>query len=101
MKKILLFFLLLKAVFIFSQNQTINWNFGNKAALNFNGAQVNVLPDSEMNTPAGCSSISDKQGNLLFYTNGKTVWNKEHQIMENGDALSGEEVINQTSIIIP
>ena len=86
---------------MYAQNQTINWNFGNKAALNFNGGRVAVLSDSEMNTPAGSASISDKLGNLLFYTNGQTVWNKEHQIMENGDALTGETAINQTAIIIP
>ena len=50
--------------FIYSQSQTNHWNFGNKAALNFNNGTVNVLNDSEMDTPAGSASISDKLGNL-------------------------------------
>ncbi|MDA9311529.1 T9SS type B sorting domain-containing protein [Polaribacter sp.] len=87
--------------FIYSQSQTNHWNFGNKAALNFNNGGVNVMTDSEMDTPAGSASISDTQGNLLFYTNGQTVWNKNHAIMENGEGLAGEINNTQTSIIIP
>ncbi len=37
----------------------------------------------------GCSSVSDADGNLLFYTSGGTVWNRNHQIMPNGAGLSG------------
>jgi hypothetical protein len=54
-----------------------------------------------METPAGCSSISDKNGALLFYTNGQTVWNKNHEIMDNGSNLSGDPNNTQSSIIIP
>ena len=50
---------------------------------------------------AGCAVISDKQGQLLFYTNGKNVWNRNHQRMPNGFGLNGSEVVNQNSIIIP
>ena len=71
----------------FSQNETVNWYFGYQAGLNFsaNNNTPTLLTDSAMITPAGCSSISDSQGNLLFYTNGNTVWNKDHQIMESGE----------------
>ena len=71
--------------FMYSQSQTNHWNFGKQAGLNFNNGMVNVMTDSEMDTPAGSASISDKLGNLLFYTNGQTVWNKNHTIMENGE----------------
>lgn len=54
-----------------------------------------------MQTPAGCASVSDDNGNLLFYTNGKTVWNKNHQIMQNGADLFGEIEGVQSAIIIP
>lgn len=37
------------------------------------------------------ASISDSLGNLLFYTNGISVWNAEHEIMENGDSLNPGE----------
>ena len=33
------------------------------------------------------ASISDNLGNLLFYTNGHSIFNKAHQVMQNGDGL--------------
>lgn len=85
----------------FSQNETNYWYFGNNAGLNFSNGDFAVPNDGSMQTPAGCSSISDRDGNLLFYTNGQTVWNKNHQIMQNGTDLSGDINGVQTSIIIP
>ncbi|MBI4929387.1 MAG: T9SS type A sorting domain-containing protein [Bacteroidetes bacterium] len=35
----------------------------------------------------GCVSISDTSGNLLFYSDGWKVWNKNHQVMPNGMSL--------------
>ncbi len=37
------------------------------------------------------ASISDAEGNLLFYTNGCAVMNKDYQIMPNGDSINGGE----------
>ena len=54
-----------------------------------------------MTAEAGCSTISDQAGNLLFYSNGLKVWNKLHEIMPNGDSIDGNYVTNQNSIIIP
>ena len=85
----------------FAQNETNHWYFGDKAAIDFSLGKRVIKNDSEMNTPAGCSSISDKEGNLLFYTNGQTVWNKNHEIMENGEGLPAGINNTQTSIIIP
>lgn len=48
----------------------------------------------------GCASICDSLGNLLFYTNGLFVWNREHSVMPNGDSILGNSGINQNSIII-
>lgn len=31
---------------------------------------------------------NDEAGNLLFYTNGCSVFNKQHQVMENGDEIN-------------
>jgi gliding motility-associated-like protein len=84
-----------------AQNETINWYFGNKAGLNFGGGVLSVLTDGEMNTPEGCATISDKNGNLMFYTNGQTVWNRNHEIMDNGEDLGGDPILLQSSIIIP
>ncbi|MDI1353581.1 MAG: T9SS type A sorting domain-containing protein [bacterium] len=50
-----------------------------------------------MNAPASGGSISDAAGNLLFYTNGITVWNASHTVMPNGNGLSASSsTINNT-----
>jgi gliding motility-associated-like protein len=81
--------------------QNNNWYFGTQAALNFNGAAPAVLQNSAMTAPEGCSSISDKSGNLLFYTNGVTVYNRSHQIMLNGTGLWGHVSAFQSCVIVP
>ncbi|PQJ74639.1 T9SS type B sorting domain-containing protein [Polaribacter gangjinensis] len=86
---------------MFSQNETKNWYFGNKAAIKFENGRVINLDDSEMDAPANSTSISDEEGNLLFYSDGATVWNRNHEIMENGSGLFGENTLLQSTIIIP
>lgn len=86
---------------VFSQNETANWYFGNGAGISFNNGVRTILNDGAMVAPAGCSSISDKNGNLMFYTNGQTIWNRNHQIMDNGDGMSGQIDMTQNSIIVP
>ena len=100
-KKIFFLTIILSSFLVLSQNETSNWYFGKNAGINFKNTQETVLKNGAMNTPAGCSSISDRNGNLLFYTNGKTVWNKNHEIMKNGTNLAADITNSQTSIIIP
>lgn len=102
MKKIIIHILLvLISSYSYSQKQTANWYFGNYAGLNFNSGNPIAITDSEMVTDEGCASISDINGNLLFYTDGITVWNKNHQIMMNGDNLNGDKSSTNSAIIIP
>ncbi len=88
---------------LLSQNaETENWYFGELSGLNFAPQEnPNVLTNSNMAAPAGCSSISDIDGNLLFYTNGKTIWDSSHNIMVNGDNIFGNLNSAQNSIVIP
>jgi hypothetical protein len=46
------------------------------------------LKDSKIFTSEGSGSIADSAGKLLFYSQGDTIWNKDHKIMENGTGLS-------------
>ena len=100
--KVLYILLLLNLSYLYGQNETSNWLFGNKAGISFKDSQINLLSDeSQIIAPAGCSSISDIDGNLLFYTNGETIWNKNHLIMENGTQLAGDILNTQNALIIP
>lgn len=96
-------------LFIFStfvvqaQKEASYWYFGNSAGLKFNdNGTVTDLADGQAIMQGGCATISDKNGNLLFYTNGGTIWNKNHQIMANGnDIIGGLYFQTQSSIILP
>lgn len=84
-----------------AQNETIHWYFGNKAALNFDRGRLEILDESAMDASAGSASISSEEGLLLFYSDGETVWNRNHEIMENGSGLAGDKNNFQSAIIIP
>lgn len=96
-----LWLLLTLAGFYASAQQGNNWYFGFKAGLNFNTNPPTPLLDGQLNTKEGCSSISDNNGNLLLYTNGDTVFNKLHQVMQNGTGLFGHISSYQSSVIVP
>ena len=87
--------------FCYAQNETNNWYFGANTGLNFNSIPPTLLNDSSMDQLEGSSSISDANGNLLFYSDGRTVWNKNHDIMSNGTGLLGNESSSQSALIIP
>ncbi|WGH75613.1 T9SS type B sorting domain-containing protein [Tenacibaculum tangerinum] len=59
-----------------------------------------------LNTDEGCSSISDENGNLLFYSDGINVWTKNHELMRysNGvlaNNLEGNPSSSQSGLIVP
>jgi len=77
------------------------WYFGDKAGLDFKSGEPKVLVDGALKAEAGCASICDENGDILFYTNGKKVWNRNHQMMANGNNLNGSQLLNQNSVIVP
>src|ERR1035437_9225163 len=85
----------------FAQQQYLNWNFGGNAALNFSTGSPVVVTGSALNTVEGCASISDNMGNLLFYTDGITVWDKTNTQMPNGTGLFGNASATQSALIVP
>jgi hypothetical protein len=70
-----------------SQNECKKWYFGNYAGLDFVTSPPTVLTNGAMFSAEPCGTISDNSGNLLFYTNGLTIWNKLHVPMANGTGL--------------
>src|SRR5690348_10992904 len=88
---------LLSIVFLFLSSQTAiaqheadNWYFGYHAGISFNSGVVTDINGGQTNTREGTAVISDKNtGELLFYTDGVTVWNRHHRVMSNGTGLKG------------
>lgn len=77
------------------------WIFAGHAGLDFNSGGAVAINGGAMNAYEGCASISDENGNLLFYTNGRTVWDTSHNIMLNGNNLNANVSGRQNSVIIP
>ncbi len=107
-KKAFLIFILLSLVFTgFSQsfNEANMWVFGRRAGLNFNyttGPQPYLeVADDFIYAQEGCASIASSSGELLFYTDGQTIWNKNHVHMEGGEGLLGHYSSTQSGIIVP
>ncbi|MGB5981572.1 MAG: T9SS type B sorting domain-containing protein [Nonlabens sp.] len=86
-----------------AQLEASNWYFGQGAGITFDQAtgDVTALTDGQLNTNEGCTAISDDQGNLLFYTDGIIVYNRNHEVMPNGNGLKGNPSSAQSAIIIP
>ena len=106
MKKTITLFLLFIGLHLYSQKQANIWYFGQGAGVDFNFTPPKALGDGELYTLEGCSTFSDADGNLLFYSDGSTVWNKNHIVMNYtngnpGDNLLGDSSATQSGMIIP
>jgi len=93
-------FLIFISVNLFSQKEVNTWYFGMNAGLDFNSGSPQALLNGKLNTSEGCSSTSDSSGNLLFYTDGMKVWNKQHSLMPNGTGLKGNNSTTQSALIV-
>jgi len=78
-----------------------HWYFGNGAGIDFSSGNPICDLNGSLNTYEGSASISDLNGNLLFYSDGDTVWNKFHQPMPNGKGLKGCFSSAQSCLIVP
>lgn len=86
---------------IYAQGEANIWYFGNNAGLDFNSGAPVPLLDGQLNTSEGCAAISSANGDLLFYTDGITVWDKNHAVMPNGIGLLGNPSSTQSGLIVP
>lgn len=98
---VILFSLYINPRLAFSQNQTAQWYFGQRAGLDFSTGTPVAVTNGMMATEEGCASIADENGKLLFYTNGVNVWNKKHLMMPNGFRLMGHRSSTQSAVIVP
>ena len=45
--------------------------------------------------------MSDSNGQILLYTSGDTIWNRNHQVMTNGTGLLGHSSSSHSAVIVP
>ena len=122
-KKILILYLLIFLCLTSqAQKEAYNWVFGEKNGLTWNttrshpaassvrmygtGSLPTVLPaqlpgNIAMRTYEGCFALSDENGNLLFYSDGNTIYNSSHTAMINGTDLGGNPSSAQSGVLMP
>ncbi len=94
--------LLLLSPCLFAQKEATVWHFGNGAGLDFSSGSPVAVGGGMTEQEEGCASISDRNtGQLLFYTDGMSVWNRNHGQMSNGFDLFGDSSSTQSAFIIP
>lgn len=79
------------------------WFFGNGAGIDFgaSGTTATALPSTGRNATEGTTVITDRDGQLLFWSNGLTVFNRNHDVMPNGSGLTGAPSATQTVAAFP
>ena len=110
MKINILICIIFTSILGYSQAEASHWYFGNGAGLIFDVSTGTVIStdaaSNTISTNEGCSSISDFNGNLLLYTDGRNVWDKNHNIMSNADynagtGLMGDPSSTSSGLIVP
>ena len=106
MKKAILVLLTLVISFTASgQEESSWWIFGDGAAVEFtpnpqNRSSEPFVVNSGFDQDEGVGAISDELGNLLFFTDGIRVYNRNGNIMPNGDGLLGNPSSTQSAIVV-
>jgi len=83
-----------------AQNQANIWHFGENTGINFNTGAPEIIPYTPHLSMSANASISDSLGNFLFSSSGKKIWNRNGQVMQNGDNIVGHNGASQGSLIL-
>jgi gliding motility-associated-like protein len=85
-----------------SEKQADIWYFGEKAGIDFRSGTAVALTDQNVMTAFKSSAvISDSLGNLLFFTNAKSVWARDFTVMPNTPSMLGDLGVTQPCLIVP
>ena len=101
--KYLLIYLFFFSISGYCIAQYNNWVFGYYNIIKFDN--ISFMPELHKNENKNAafyySNISNSDNNILFYTNGILIINKENEIMDNGLGLYSAHGDMQNSIILP
>jgi gliding motility-associated-like protein len=89
MKNFITLLLLMTGLMVSAQHPNHKvWAFGLNAGLDFHTQPPTPITTSSHGWESYASQC-DEQGNLLFYSNGEKIYDKQHGIMPHGDSLKG------------
>jgi hypothetical protein len=97
MKRLLFTFFLAICVWSAAFSQTSTWYFGTNAGLSWPGPVA--APGSAMVTNEGCTGVTDVNGDVIFYADGRSLWDGSHSLIST--ALLGGASSTQAAIAVP
>ncbi|MCI5054681.1 MAG: PKD domain-containing protein, partial [Flavobacteriales bacterium] len=100
MNKFLSFLISLNSIILFAQKEHNIWYFNNGAGIDFNQNPPSLLTNGALTIGEPSTSICDINGQLLFYSNGLDIYNRQHQVMPNGAQLNGNLSSTQGALIV-
>jgi gliding motility-associated-like protein len=74
---------------LFAQGQDNIWIFGDHHGLDFNSGAPVIVYNTPLASSESAASVCDENGNLLFYSNSESVWNRNGNVMPNGAGIIG------------
>lgn len=83
-----------------AQAQSDIWYFGDEAGLDFSSGTPVALTGGASYSLDNSTTASDSAGNLLFYSNGESVWDATHTVMQNGSGLLGSNNSGQCALAV-
>lgn len=92
---------ILPCFMLHAQKEGTQWYFGVRAGIDFVSGTAYSTKRGQLSSQESSSAVCDGQGNLLFYTGGSVVYNRDHEVMPNGRGLSGHSTTTQSGLIVP
>ena len=86
---------------IYAQKEDYVWFFGDSLFLDFNTEPPTVLPTARLWTWKTGTSICDSAGALMFYMNHDSIFDANHELVENGFDFGGSRNDEQGTWILP
>ena len=76
------------AMIAFTQSPKDHWYFGTGNIIHFENNEPQVKQGASISSFLGSVAMSDSAGNLLFYTNGNAIVNRDHEKMPGGSQIN-------------
>lgn len=80
------------------------WYFGTNAGIKFTDGSATVDDKGKLTSREGVATVNDPNGNMLFYTDGTTVYYKDGSVMKSANPSTGSggsANATQSVIIVP
>jgi len=84
--------------------EVLNWNFGERVQLQFSEETpfpISTAMPGNIDLPKGVSSISDADGRLLFFSDGRQAFGSGYMELPNGGDLAGHPFSTQAALFVP